>query len=235
MKKTRNAFALKKLYDVLLSLVGEEILPTYTDRQSCDALEPMEYLNSIAGQVEYTLRNYLDRNRKEFLESAETEMILAEKELELCRDRHKVLNSDCERIAEHVKRLQAYERRIFEKVLSQGLSDDLKEKGNRIKELIRKYNWLTRLLFDYGVVLMKDEKIYETDFQAECRKAFGKRLRQARKEARLNQKQIAERLGILQSSYAQYEITRRTPSLEMLAQISRILNRSTDWLLGLTP
>lgn len=233
MKKTRNAFALKNIYDVLLSLVGEEILPTYTDRQSCDALEPMEYLNSIAGQVEYTLRNYLDRNRKEFLESAETEMILAEKELELCRDRQKVLTAECEKISEHIKTLQAYERRIFEKVLSQGLSDDLKEKGNRIKELIRKYNWLTRLLFDYGVVLMKDEKIYETDFQAECRKAFGKRLRQARREKKYSMKTLADKIGMTQPGYGRYELGTRDLPTPTIYRLAKILNVSLDWLYGL--
>lgn len=225
---------LKELYERLFSIAKKEVIPTYAGRANCIGLQPMKYLDGIDGRIEIVLFSYLDRNRKTFLEFA-SGINLAEKTLELCRDRQKVLNAELEKIAVQVKNLQADERRIFEKVLSEGLSDDLKEKGNRIKELIRKYDWLHRLLFDYGVVLMNDEKILESDFQGECKKIFGKRLRQARKEAGLNQKQIAEKLGILQSSYAQYEITKRTPSLEVLAQISMILNRSTDWLLGLTP
>lgn len=235
MKKTRNAFALKKLYDVLFSIANKEKVPTYADRANGNCLQPLKYLDGIEGKIELILRSYLDRNRKEFWEPTKSGIDLTEKILEWCRDRQKVLNADCERIAIHVKKLQACERSIFEKVLSQGLSEDLKEEGNRIKDLIRKYNWLNRLLFDYGAVLMKDEKFFKSDFQAECRKVFSERLRQSRKEAGLTQKQIAEKLGILQNSYSQYEIGRISPSLEMLVQISRILKRSVDWFLGLTP
>ena len=233
MDKTRNAFALRKLYDVLFSVVGEEIVPTYDERQSVNALQSSEYLNSIAGQFEYSVLDYLSRNQKEILESIEASKSafnLAEKKLEQCRDRQKVLNADCERIAVHVKKLQADERRIFEKVLSQGLSDDLKEKGNRIKELIRKYDWLNRLLFDYGLRLMKDEKVLESDFQVECRKAFGRRLRQARLERKYSMEFVAGKIGITKSGYGYYELGIRDLPTPTIYKLAKILGVSLDWL-----
>lgn len=232
MLKTKKAFALRGLYETLLSIVGEEFIPSYKERANVGELALVDYLNSIDGQTEEVLLSYLDRDRADFFETA-TGVELAEKELEQCRERQKVLNAECEIIAVHVKKLHEYERRIFEKVLSQGFSDNLKEKGNRIKELIRKYDWLNRLLFDYGVVLMKDEKILESDFQSECRKAFGKRLRQARLERKYSMEFVAEKIGITRNGYGNYELGIRDLPTPTIYKLARILDVSLDWLFGL--
>lgn len=67
------------------------------------------------------------------------------------------------------------------------------------------------------------------------RDKFSMRLRQARKAAGLTQIQLANKLGMTQSGYSPYENSGTEPSLATLALLSKVLKRSTDWLLGLTP
>ncbi|GAB2023179.1 helix-turn-helix transcriptional regulator [Pseudolactococcus yaeyamensis] len=60
------------------------------------------------------------------------------------------------------------------------------------------------------------------------------RLKSSRLEAKLTQKEITEKLEISQPSYAQWEKGIRTPNLERLQELAKILNVSTDYLLGNT-
>lgn len=61
---------------------------------------------------------------------------------------------------------------------------------------------------------------------------FKKRLSDERKNAKLTQTEMAERLGIKQPSYIRYENGTSEPSLETLAKIADILEVSVDFLLG---
>ena len=45
---------------------------------------------------------------------------------------------------------------------------------------------------------------------------------------------MAERIGVTQASYAQWETGRRHKNLDNFAEVCRRLNVSADWLLGLT-
>ena len=60
-----------------------------------------------------------------------------------------------------------------------------------------------------------------------------KRLTELRKAAGLTQVQIAQKLGITQSSYAHYESGFRKISLAMVPKIAQTLNISEEQLLGL--
>jgi transcriptional regulator with XRE-family HTH domain len=64
------------------------------------------------------------------------------------------------------------------------------------------------------------------------RSAFGERLFAARQQMGLSQMQLAEKLGITQSTYAGWE--RRTTALrpDFIAKIAGVLNVSVDCLLG---
>lgn len=64
------------------------------------------------------------------------------------------------------------------------------------------------------------------------RTAFGERLFLARQQAGLSQTQIAQKLGVTQPTYADWE--RRTTALrpEHLSQLADILNVAVDHLLG---
>lgn len=64
--------------------------------------------------------------------------------------------------------------------------------------------------------------------------AFAKRLKELRKEKNLSQQQMATILNIRQQSYARYELDTSEPSYEMLVQIAKLFNVSTDFLLGIS-
>ena len=63
---------------------------------------------------------------------------------------------------------------------------------------------------------------------------FSKRLRDARIEKGYTQEEISDHLGFTRPTYTAYESGRRKPDNETLAKIAKILNVSTDYLLGLS-
>ncbi len=62
---------------------------------------------------------------------------------------------------------------------------------------------------------------------------FGERLRQLRKERNLTQKQLADLIGVKNSVISFYEVGERTPSLEAVVKLARVLHVSADTLLGI--
>ena len=65
-------------------------------------------------------------------------------------------------------------------------------------------------------------------------KIFQKRLVELRKENKLSQRKMAEKLNISQPSYIRYEHGTAEPNLENLVKIAKIFDVPTDYLLGLT-
>lgn len=63
---------------------------------------------------------------------------------------------------------------------------------------------------------------------------FPERLKELRKEAGLTQKQIAEKFGIKQPNYQQWESGKRKPGEETLKKFADFFNVSIDYLLGKT-
>ena len=61
---------------------------------------------------------------------------------------------------------------------------------------------------------------------------FCKNLRSARLEQELTQKQVALKLGVVESCYANWEQGRTEPNLEMLRQLSALLHVTVDELLN---
>ncbi len=62
---------------------------------------------------------------------------------------------------------------------------------------------------------------------------FATRLKELRKEKGLTQAQLAEILKIKQQSYTRYELETSEPCFEMLVEIAKFFDVSTDYLLGL--
>lgn len=60
---------------------------------------------------------------------------------------------------------------------------------------------------------------------------FGKNFRDARKQMKLSQKQVAEKLGIHQSNVSDWENDISRPEYEKLIELSRIYDVSIDELL----
>lgn len=61
----------------------------------------------------------------------------------------------------------------------------------------------------------------------------GKRLKESRKAAGYTQKQVAERLNMLQPSYARYESGVLELDYEKMIYLCTLFNVSSDYLLGL--
>lgn len=59
------------------------------------------------------------------------------------------------------------------------------------------------------------------------------RIKRARRENNLTQQQVAEILGIHQSTIAGYEKGRTEPNAETLGELSRLYGHSVDYFLGL--
>jgi transcriptional regulator with XRE-family HTH domain len=63
---------------------------------------------------------------------------------------------------------------------------------------------------------------------------FQQRLRWARKQKSLTIEELAHQIGVAKSTYANYELNNREPSLSTLLALSRALDVSVDYLLGLS-
>ena len=63
-------------------------------------------------------------------------------------------------------------------------------------------------------------------------KIFCKNLKDARKLSNFTQKQVAERLGVVESCYANWEQGRTEPNIDMLRKLGEIFNLSIDELLN---
>ena len=63
-------------------------------------------------------------------------------------------------------------------------------------------------------------------------KMFCENLKNARKFCEMTQKQVAEKLGVVESCYANWEQGRTEPSIEMLRKLSDILKISLDDLIN---
>lgn len=62
-------------------------------------------------------------------------------------------------------------------------------------------------------------------------KIFCENLKYVRKDMGLTQKQVAEKLGVVESCYANWEQGRTEPSISMLRNLSVILNVNIDDLI----
>lgn len=61
---------------------------------------------------------------------------------------------------------------------------------------------------------------------------FAERLKTLRKQVKLTQAQIAEKLDISQQAYASWERGAKKPTQENLVKIAQVLNVSVDFLVG---
>ncbi|MDR2301787.1 MAG: helix-turn-helix domain-containing protein [Deltaproteobacteria bacterium] len=64
-------------------------------------------------------------------------------------------------------------------------------------------------------------------------KTFAERLRRLRLESNLSGEELAKLVGLHRSGIVNMEAARRGPSVEILYKLARVLNVSSDYLLGL--
>jgi len=63
---------------------------------------------------------------------------------------------------------------------------------------------------------------------------YSERLKELRKNKKLTQKEVAEKIGVARTTYAMYEQNRREPDNETFQKIADFFNVTTDYLLGRT-
>lgn len=63
---------------------------------------------------------------------------------------------------------------------------------------------------------------------------FQERLRWSRKKRGLTIEQLAEEIGVAKSTYANYELRNREPNIATIQALSKTLDVSVDFLLGIT-
>ena len=141
------------------------------------------------------------------------------------------------RISRHSKRLERYSK-IWNETISadETLSAaEIRTRTRRIQILLKSYsdvqcainNLQNSIAYYLSVFILKYKKIDSS--------IFAIRLRQARTEAGYTQARMAEKIGMSQSTYTNYENFKCEPPLMILKSLARELGRSADWLLGLTP
>src|SRR3972149_4933590 len=67
----------------------------------------------------------------------------------------------------------------------------------------------------------------------ETNKKIGQRIKKIREEIRINQQELADRLGVLRPTISQMENGERRITAEELIKLSEILNTSVQYLMGL--
>lgn len=65
------------------------------------------------------------------------------------------------------------------------------------------------------------------------KEVFKYRIIEARKENKLSQREVAEKLKISKSTIASYESGRTEPDLETLGKLAKLYCHTTDYFLGL--
>ena len=63
---------------------------------------------------------------------------------------------------------------------------------------------------------------------------YPERIKELRQDNDLSQKQIADILGVAQTTYSQYELYKRPMPIEYLVALCKFYNVSADYMLGLT-
>ena len=61
---------------------------------------------------------------------------------------------------------------------------------------------------------------------------LAQRLKQLRAENQMTQVQLAEKLGVSKGTVAMWETDKRSPSFEMLAEMTNLFDRRIDYILG---
>lgn len=70
--------------------------------------------------------------------------------------------------------------------------------------------------------------------QEDCMSRFRERLRLIRKENKLTQDELAEKIGVSKNTVWSWEHGRRNASAESVIRIALLFEVSADWLLGLS-
>ena len=174
-----------------------------------------------------------DKTDKEILLSFDiSDVDGAEKAVVVFAEMRQMTKLYLERIKRHALKLENLNKKIAVKIVENGDDDSLKKKFNRSKLLSKTYNDIT---FDIGDLFHRlQDRIDACDAVTSnyCRKSFAKNLKQARKSAKLTQKQTSQLIGVSISTYIGYENSKREPSLSIIRRIMKVLDIRANMLIN---
>lgn len=137
------------------------------------------------------------------------------------------------RVVKQIMRLMRYQATLAAEIAKTDNDAELKRRVRRAGELADKYRDISHEISALHNSLSNVIKDVDLVARRETLKKFSARLKESRKAAGLTQKQLAAVLGMSQNSYVSYELGRREPSYFTLITLSRLLNKSVDWLLNI--
>ena len=139
-------------------------------------------------------------------------------------------------IKRHIERLERYRRAVADKIVEDKTADVeiLREKYD-IEQKLAKYYQL-EIYFDVDNLLRERLaqafRAVDDELKFSYRKIFADRLKLARQEKGMNQKDFGASVGLTQRAISNYEVGIREPSLATLARFSKKLQRPIGWFLG---
>ena len=149
----------------------------------------------------------------------------------------KNLSGYMDKICRHGKRLKKFSDKWNETICKDETfsADEIRTKTRRIQLLLKSYSDVYNSIKNLQRSIKRHIVDITDAYEKADRNIFAIRLRQARTEAGLTQTQLANKIGMTQGGYTNYENSTREPSIATLKKLARVLKRPTDWLLGLTP
>ena len=138
-----------------------------------------------------------------------------------------------ERLQNHAKKLGNISQKVAYLIVENGENTELRNLFRSAKLLSETYLGLSNDVKNLYYEIQ--EKMYMCDvvIGSRYRKILAQRLKQARKEMKITQVELAEKIGMTQGGYTSYEQARGEPSLKTLVKLAQNLNKSVDWLLGI--
>lgn len=139
-------------------------------------------------------------------------------------------------IKRHIERLERYRRAVADKIVEDKTADVeiLREKYD-IEQKLAKYYQLEIYLDVDNLLrerLTQAFRAVDDELKFSYRKIFADRLKLARQEKGMNQKDFGASVGLTQRAISNYEVGIREPSLATLARFSKKLQRPIGWFLG---
>ena len=147
----------------------------------------------------------------------------------------KNLSGYLDKIYRHYQRLEKFSKKWNETICGNETfsADDIRIKTRRIQTLLKSYSDVQKAIKNLQRSIKRHIVDITDAYEKADRNIFAIRLRQARTEAGLTQTQLANKIGMTQGGYTNYENSKTEPSIATLKKIARTLKVSVDWLFGL--
>lgn len=228
-------YTLEKLYATLMKVTGgEKMLPQ--KRRPYFSTLAFEEPKTPKEEIDLILFRYLDFEDKDYI-TAEynklSDIEKAKKEYFSVKKKINNLKITLAGIYVEILHLKDEQAKHFESVIKEGLTDELQKRGQELQKQKDAYNYLKEVFESFEENLNEDLKSFETNYQAEFRKFFGERLRQARKAKQMTLEELAATIGIKRTTANLYELGCSDPSSFTLYRICEVLKVSPNFLLNI--